>query len=352
VSRRVALVTGGRRGIGLGVAAALAREGLDVAICGVHEAAAAREPLDVLKAAGAAAVYVQADVSRAEDRARLLAAVHERFGALHVLVNNAGVAPEERADLLDMAPESFERVMRINLEGPFFLTQAASRWMIEQRTADPAWRGCIVNVSSISATAASVNRGEYCISKAGVAMATRLWAARLAGEGIPVYEVRPGIIRTDMTAGVTEKYDRLIAGGLLPQARWGEPEDVGRALQRAARKTADDERGGPAVGRLAGDADFHAVVRAPHGIGAHPGGAEHGHVGRHVQVPIVVGELRKARRGAASRPGARRSGRDTTGPDGSCPRACCRSRTSGGSAPPAARRVPRRESARAAGGHC
>lgn len=235
MNRRVALVTGGRRGIGLGVAVALAREGLDVAICGVHEAAAAREPLDALKAAGAAAAYVQADVSRAEDRACLLAAVRERFGALHVLVNNAGVAPDVRADLLGMTPESFERVMRINLEGPFFLTQAAARWMMEQQAADSAWRGCIVNVSSISATAASVNRGEYCMSKAGVAMATRLWAVRLAGEGIPVYEVRPGIVRTDMTVGVTEKYDRLIAGGLLPQARWGEPEDVGRAVAMLAR---------------------------------------------------------------------------------------------------------------------
>ncbi|MBU4460709.1 MAG: SDR family NAD(P)-dependent oxidoreductase, partial [Verrucomicrobia bacterium] len=182
MSRRVALVTGGRRGIGLGVATALAREGLDVAICGVHESAP--DAIAALERAGAAAAYVAADVSKAEDRTRLLATVRERFGALHVLVNNAGVAPEERADLLGMSPESFERVMRINLEGPFFLTQAVSRGMIEQRAADPAWRGCIVNVSSISATAASVNRGEYCISKAGVAMATRLWAARLAGEGI------------------------------------------------------------------------------------------------------------------------------------------------------------------------
>ena len=233
MSRRVALVTGGRRGIGLGVATALAREGFDVAICGVHDAAP--DAVAALEAAGAAALYVPADISKAEDRARLLAAVRGRFGALHVLVNNAGVAPDVRADLLDMAPGSFERVLRINLEGPFFLTQAAARWMVEQRAADSAWRGCIVNVSSISATAASVNRGEYCISKAGVAMATRLWAARLAGEGIPVYEVRPGIVRTDMTAGVTEKYDRLIAGGLLPQARWGEPEDVGRAVAMLAR---------------------------------------------------------------------------------------------------------------------
>lgn len=236
MSRRAALVTGGRRGIGLGVAVALAKDGFDVALCGVQPEASASDALDAVRRAGAAsAVYIQADVSAPEDRERLLDAVRARFDALHVLVNNAGVAPEARADLLDMTPASYARVMRINLEGPFFLTQAAARWMIDQRAADAGWRGCIVNVSSISATAASVNRGEYCISKAGVAMATRLWAVRLAGEGIPVYEVRPGVIRTDMTAGVKEKYDGLIAAGLLPQARWGEPDDVGRAVAMLAR---------------------------------------------------------------------------------------------------------------------
>lgn len=231
--RRVALVTGGRRGIGLGIATALAREGLDLAVCGVHD-----EPGEALAAlAGRATdlLYVRCDVSVAAARTRLLDAVRERFGRLHVLVNNAGIAPEVRADLLDTSEASFERVLRTNLQGPFFLTQATARWMREQRRADPAWHGCIVNITSISAAAASVRRGEYCISKAGAAMASKLWAARLAVDGIPVYEVRPGIIRTDMTAAVHELYDRRIAEGLVPQGRWGEPEDVGRAVAMLAR---------------------------------------------------------------------------------------------------------------------
>lgn len=233
MSRRIALVTGGRRGIGLGIAAALAREGFDLAICGVS--VEADTALATLREAGADAIYVRADVADAADRSRLLAAVRERFGRLHVLVNNAGVALAVRADLLETGEESFERVWRTNLAGPFFLTQQAARWMLEQVAADPSWRGCIVNISSISATAASIQRGEYCISKAGVAMASRLWALRLAPAGIPVYEVRPGIVHTDMTACVREKYDRLIADGLVPQGRWGEPDDVGRAVAALAR---------------------------------------------------------------------------------------------------------------------
>jgi NAD(P)-dependent dehydrogenase (short-subunit alcohol dehydrogenase family) len=150
-------------------------------------------------------------------------------------VNNAGVAPRERLDLLEATEESFERLLRVNLQGPYFLTQALARFMLEQRRADPAWTGCIVNVTSMSAVVASTNRGEYCVSKAGLAMASRLFAVRLAAEGIPVYEVRPGIIRTDMTAAVAEKYDRLIGEGLIPQGRWGLPEDVGRVVAALAR---------------------------------------------------------------------------------------------------------------------
>ncbi len=239
--RRVALVTGGRRGIGLGIATALAREGFDLAVCGVSDEPG--EALAVLAGPTTDLLYVRCDVSVAADRARLLDAVRERFGRLHVLVNNAGVAPEVRADLLDTTEASFERVLRTNLQGPFFLTQAAARWMLEQRRSDSAWRGCIVNITSISATAASVRRGEYCISKAGAAMASKLWAARLASDGIPVYEVRPGIIRTDMTAAVRELYDRRIAEGLVPQGRWGEPEDVGRAVAMLARGDLDFSTG-------------------------------------------------------------------------------------------------------------
>ena len=217
-SKRVALVTGGSRGIGRGIAQALAQEGFAVAICG-------RRPTCDLPEF----FYCPCDVSDAAARAMLLEAIRQRFGRLDLLVNNAGIAPAARADILDATEESFAQLIRTNLQGPYFLTQAVARWMIAQKT------GCIINVSSISATVASVNRGDYCISKAGVAMATKLWAARLGEFNIPVYEVRPGIIRTDMTAGVTEKYNKLLAGGLAIQARWGQPADVGRAVAALAR---------------------------------------------------------------------------------------------------------------------
>jgi NAD(P)-dependent dehydrogenase (short-subunit alcohol dehydrogenase family) len=233
--RRVALVTGGTRGIGLAVARGLARDGFDLAVCGVREESQAAPALDELRALGGEVLYVRADVGERDDRERLLAAVRERFSRLHVLVNNAGVAPAVRADLLEAGEESFDRLVRINLKGPHFLTQAAARWMIDQRRADPSFTGCVVFVTSVSATVASTSRGEYCVSKAGLAMAARLWAARLAEHGIPVYEVRPGIVRTDMTATAAEKYDRLIGDGLIPQGRWGEPEDVGRAVAALAR---------------------------------------------------------------------------------------------------------------------
>jgi NAD(P)-dependent dehydrogenase (short-subunit alcohol dehydrogenase family) len=233
--RRAALVTGGTRGIGLGVARALAREGFDLAVCGTREPSAAAAAVAELRELGAEAMYVQADISETAARKKLLEAVREQFGRLHVLVNNAGVAPKVRADILEAGEESFEWVLKVNLQGPYFLTQQCAQWMIEQKNAGPQWRGCIVNISSVSATVASVNRGEYCISKAGVAMATQLWAARLGEYDIPVYEIRPGIIRTDMTAGVLGKYDKLITEGLLIQKRWGLPEDVGKAAAMLAR---------------------------------------------------------------------------------------------------------------------
>jgi NAD(P)-dependent dehydrogenase (short-subunit alcohol dehydrogenase family) len=233
--RRVALVTGGTRGIGLAIARRLAQEGFDLAVCGLRAAEAVAGPLADLRALGATALYVPCDVGDRGQRDRLVEAVRERFGRLHVLVNNAGVAPAERRDLLEATEESFDRVLGVNLRGPYFLTQAAARWMIEQKRHDRAFAGCIVNVGSISATVASTNRGEYCVAKAGLAMATALWAARLGEFDIPVYEVRPGVIRTDMTAGVAKKYDRLIAGGLLVQSRWGDPDEVGRAVAMLAR---------------------------------------------------------------------------------------------------------------------
>ncbi len=179
--------------------------------------------------------YCRGDVSVATDREQIVDTVRERFGRLDVLVNNAGVAPSVRADILEATEESFDRVIGINLKGPYFLTQLVARWMIDQRQADAAFSGVIVNISSVSATEASINRGDYCISKAGVAMATQLWAHRLAEFGIAVYEIRPGLIHSDMSAAVAEKYDRLIANGLTVENRWGEPEDVGRAVAMLAR---------------------------------------------------------------------------------------------------------------------
>jgi 3-oxoacyl-[acyl-carrier protein] reductase len=233
--KRVALVTGGARGIGFGVARELAREKFDLAICGVRDSSAAAPALAELRQLGAEALYIQADISDTSARRNLLETVREKFGRLHVLVNNAGVAPKIRADILEATEESFEWVLKVNLQGPYFLTQQCARWMIAQKKAGPDWRGCVVNISSVSATEASVNRGEYCVSKAGLAMATALWAARLGEFDIPVYEIRPGVIHTDMTAPVQAKYDKLIAEGLLVQSRWGMAEEVGRAAAILAR---------------------------------------------------------------------------------------------------------------------
>ncbi len=229
--RRVALITGGNRGIGLGIAEALARDGLDLMICGVEPEAAAA--CARLAATGVAAHYVTADIADAADRDRLVDAVWARFGRLDVLVNNAGIAPKTRADILDAELASFERLVQVNLQGPYFLTQAVARRMLAD--AVPVGPRAVVFITSVSATVASVDRGDYCISKAGLAMAARLWAVRLAEHGIPVYELRPGVIRTDMTAGVTEKYDRLIADGLTLERRWGAPADIGRAVAALVR---------------------------------------------------------------------------------------------------------------------
>jgi NAD(P)-dependent dehydrogenase (short-subunit alcohol dehydrogenase family) len=234
-TKRVALVTGGTRGIGRGIAEALVDAGFDVAINGVREMNAAADTTLALEKRGAKVLYCRGDVSIAADRQTVVDAVRERFGRLDVLVNNAGVAPFVRTDLLDATEESFIRLMRINLKGPYFLTQLVARWMIAQKEADKDCAGVIVNISSVSATEASVNRGDYCISKAGLAMATQLWAARLAEFGIGVYEVRPGVVRTDMTEGVAEKYDRLIDAGLTLERRWGTSEDVGRAVAVLAK---------------------------------------------------------------------------------------------------------------------
>jgi 3-oxoacyl-[acyl-carrier protein] reductase len=234
MSKRVALITGGSRGIGLGIALQLAEAGFDIAINGVREAGAITQTIEKLKSFGGRVIYCQGNVASADARAKMIADIRQQLGSLHILVNNAGMAPRERKDILEATEESFTEVITTNLQGPYFLTQAIANWMIEPQKNDASFKGAIINISSISATVASVNRGEYCIAKSGLAMATQLFAARLGAFNIPVYEVRPGVIRTDMTAGVTEKYDKLIAEGLMIQSRWGEAEDVGKAVTALA----------------------------------------------------------------------------------------------------------------------
>ncbi|MEO2033308.1 MAG: 3-ketoacyl-ACP reductase [Planctomycetaceae bacterium] len=235
VHSRVALVTGGTRGIGLGIAASLASEGYDLALNGVRDEASVSDALDLIRDRGGRVIYCRGDISDPSDRQRVIEHMRSEYGRLHVLVNNAGISSVGRKDLLEADESSFDRVLAVNLKGPYFLTQLAANWMIDQRRQQTDFRGAVINISSISAEFVSTNRGDYCLSKAGIGMATRLWAVRLAEFQIPVYEVRPGVIRSDMTAGVTEKYDALIAEGLTLERRWGEPADVGTAVAMLAR---------------------------------------------------------------------------------------------------------------------
>jgi 3-oxoacyl-[acyl-carrier protein] reductase len=241
----VALITGASRGIGRGIALELAKLGHDLVInyAGNVEAAkqTANDCVAVAKEAGKTirGEICQADISKSQDRKKLVEFTKSEFGWISLLVNNAGVAPEVRADILEATEESFDRLMAINVKGPYFLTQQVGKWMIEQVCSpQPATRSPIrlkiVTISSISAYTASTNRGDYCVSKAALSMLTPLFAARLAEFGINVYEIRPGIIATDMTGPVKEKYDKLIAEGLSPIQRWGTPEDIGRAVAAIA----------------------------------------------------------------------------------------------------------------------
>ena len=232
---KVAFVTGSSRGIGRGIANLLHREGWQVVYSGTRKERPADLPED--------RVYVPCDISRAEDRQNALAETLRLFGRVDLLVNNAGVAPLERRDLLEMTEESFDRVLGINLKGTMFMCQLFAREMIAEREHAENWQPRIVNIGSMSAYTSSISRGEYCISKAGVGMVTRLFADRLAPEGIPVFEVRPGIIDTDMTKVVHEKYDRLIASGLLPVPRFGQPEDVAKMVLACAEGLLDYSAG-------------------------------------------------------------------------------------------------------------
>jgi len=240
----MALITGASRGIGRGIALELARLGCDLVLnFAANSAAAARAAVECREAAARLdkairAEPCQADIARGADRQKLIEFTRTTFGRIDLLVNNAGVAPKMRADILEATEESFDRLIATNVKGPYFLTQAAARWMIQQRSTGVPL-SCIgpkiITVSSISAYTASVNRGDYCISKAALSMLTPLYASRLAEEGINVYEIRPGIIATDMTGPVHDKYDELIRQGLTPIRRWGTPEDVGKAVAAIAR---------------------------------------------------------------------------------------------------------------------
>jgi 3-oxoacyl-[acyl-carrier protein] reductase len=224
-TRPVALITGASRGIGRAITLALAREGFDCVINYARNAEAAEHVKREVETHGGRARPIQADVSIAADRQRLVDETLAAFDRIDLLVNNAGVAPDVRADLLEASEASFDRLININLKGPYFLTQLVARKMIEQRN------GKIVTIGSISAFAASVNRGDYCVAKAGLSMMTKLFAARLAEHGINVYEIRPGIIETDMTGPVKAKYDKLILEqDLTPIKRWGQGDDVARAV--------------------------------------------------------------------------------------------------------------------------
>ena len=237
MAQKSALVTGASRGIGRGIAIELARAGCRVAINYAGNAAAAAEALKLVQEAGSDGFIVQGDVAVAADRERLIAETVEKFGLLDLLVNNAGVAPNVRADLLDAGEESFDRLFGINLKGPFFLTQLAAKQMLKQTQDAEGFRGRIVNITSISVYTSSINRGDYCMVKAGLAMMTKLFADRLGNDGINVYEIRPGVIATDMTGGVKEKYDKLIIQderGITPIRRWGTPNDIGRAVRAIA----------------------------------------------------------------------------------------------------------------------
>lgn len=230
----VAFVTGGSRGIGFGCAEKLAMAGFDLAINGMRDEGSVSGPIDQLKAQGADVVYCQGDIGSESARSAMLDKIKAHYGRLNVLVNNAGVAPKVRLDLLETTEESYDYVMDTNLKGAFFLTQSAAKWMVEQKKSDGSFEGAIINVGSISATVVSVNRGEYCVAKSGVAMMTQLFAARMGEFGIPVYEIRPGVTKTDMTSGVTDKYDKLIEDGLCVTKRWGFPDDVGKAVASLA----------------------------------------------------------------------------------------------------------------------
>ncbi|MCH7557309.1 MAG: 3-ketoacyl-ACP reductase [Planctomycetes bacterium] len=248
--RPTAIVTGASRGIGKGIAKELASLGYDLVVNhfdftteGEPDESRAVQTQKEIKELGADCEVLRGDISSAEDRSSLVALAKNKFDRCDMLVNNAGVAPLKRMDILEVTEESYDRVMGINLKGPYFLTQQVANWMIEQKKTHPERAFRIVNTGSISAYTSSPARGEYCVSKAGIAMMTMLYADRLAEYGIGVFEIRPGIIQTDMTSVVKDKYDKLIAEGLTPIKRWGQPEDIAKAVGAIAEGRLDFSTG-------------------------------------------------------------------------------------------------------------
>lgn len=233
--RKTALITGGTRGIGFGIAEALARKGYDLAVNGIRGELEVKDELQTLKNYNVDVIYCQGNIGNDEDRSRIIAKAFDHFRIIHVLVNNAGVAPKVRNDILAVTEEDFDYLMNINLKGTFFFTQEVANWMMNEKKSNPNYEACIITVTSISAEVASVNRAEYCMSKAALGMMTKLFAVKLSDANIPVFEVRPGIIETDMTAGVKDKYDKLIDGGLTLEKRWGKPEDIGKIVAALAK---------------------------------------------------------------------------------------------------------------------
>lgn len=233
-NQRVALVTGASRGIGRAIAIALGAEGYQLVVHYNNQIQAAHGTLEEIQSKGGQGIILQANLGKTKDRCELVEAIKVKYSRLDILVNNAGMAPRERVDLLDMTEASYDEVLEVNLKGPFFLTQACAKWMIELSTTLNPYSPAIINIGSISAYTSSTNRGEYCISKAGMGMMTALFADRLADSGIRVYEIRPGIIETDMTQGVKPKYDALISNGLTPIRRWGQAEDVAKTVAAIA----------------------------------------------------------------------------------------------------------------------
>lgn len=232
--KKIAIITGSGRGIGRGICVELAHAGWTLVINDIGNPQPPEETLALVRAAGSDGKIVMADITSPADRERIVQETLQTFGQIDLLVNNAGIAPRQRLDILEISEQSLNEVMAVNLVGPFFLTQIVSLAMIELIAKNIIQHPKIVNIASISAYTSSTSRAEYCLSKAGVAMATLLYADRLANEGINVYEIRPGIIETPMTAGVKEKYDRLIENNITPIKRWGQPEDIGRAITAIA----------------------------------------------------------------------------------------------------------------------